>query len=153
MASRLHALTRKDVPFVWDAVQESITPGVVRLIQAARLIAWEAPKAAERASVDDLRGQPLVLFEPEAGFMEKPALHINQSHPTCERFQQLEQFLPEHHDQFALDPLELGTTNVVTHSIDTGDHPPIRQHPRCIPFALHQKVEELVQDMPDQDIV
>lgn len=37
---------------------------------------------------------------------------------------------------FALSPFELGHTSVVEHTIDTGDHPPIRQPPCRIPHAL-----------------
>ena len=36
---------------------------------------------------------------------------------------------------------QLSSTNIVTHSINTGDSAPIRQPPRRIPFALHKKVE------------
>ena len=32
-------------------------------------------------------------------------------------------------DVFALDDFELGRTSVVCHSIDTGDHKPIKQQP------------------------
>ena len=34
-------------------------------------------------------------------------------------------FLTEYNHLFALDKSELGSTNVITHSIDTGDHSPI----------------------------
>lgn len=38
-------------------------------------------------------------------------------------------------DLFALTPFELGATDLVAHSIDTGDSPPIRQPARRTPFA------------------
>ena len=59
-------------------------------------------------------------------------------------------------DVFALDPSELGSTKLVTHSIDTidtGDSPPIKQPARRIPFALCQTVEEMVQTMFEQGVV
>ena len=34
---------------------------------------------------------------------------------------------------------QLGSTNVVTHSINTGDGPPIKQHARHIPFYLRKR--------------
>ncbi|GFQ83779.1 transposon Ty3-I Gag-Pol polyprotein [Trichonephila clavata] len=37
---------------------------------------------------------------------------------------------------------EFGRTNLTKHRIDTGNHPPIKQHPRRLPFA---KVEEKVR--------
>ena len=48
---------------------------------------------------------------------------------------------------FALNPSELGFTDVVQHTIDTGDSRSVCQMPRRIPFALHGKVEEMVEDM------
>ena len=35
----------------------------------------------------------------------------------------------EYNNVFAKDPYELGRTNVVQHTIDTGAHPPIKQLP------------------------
>ena len=35
-----------------------------------------------------------------------------------------------------LDLSELGSTDIVTHEIVTGDHPPVHQPPRQIPFVL-----------------
>ena len=55
---------------------------------------------------------------------------------------------------------QLGSTNVVTHSINTGDNPintgnslPIKQPARHIPFALRRKVEELVDDMLQKQVI
>ena len=53
---------------------------------------------------------------------------------------------------FTLSNDELGTTDV-THSIDTGDHPPIKQPPRRIPYALRQTVDEMVDDMLRQEVI
>ena len=44
-----------------------------------------------------------------------------------------------------MDKNELGCTQDVAHTIDTGDHQPIRQPPRCVPFALRGKVEQMVE--------
>ena len=67
--------------------------------------------------------------------------------------QKLQAFLSEHSHLFALDRSELGATSVVTHSIDTGGHPPIRQAVRRTPFALRQHVDEMVQEMLDQGVI
>ena len=47
-------------------------------------------------------------------------------------------FIFKYNHLFALDRGEFGSTNIITHSIDTGDHPPIRQPVRRTPFALRQ---------------
>ena len=39
---------------------------------------------------------------------------------------------------FALNPSELGRTDLVRHVINTGDHPPIKQLPHRTPFALRK---------------
>ena len=52
-----------------------------------------------------------------------------------------------------MDATELGCTNLVTYSIDIGNSPPIRQPARRVPFALHSKMEQLVEDMLDQGVI
>ena len=56
-------------------------------------------------------------------------------------------------DLFALDSSELGRTSVVTHRINTGDHSPMKQPPRRIPFSLREKVCELTQEMLDHGVI
>ena len=80
-------------------------------------------------------------------------LHLNDCSLTAEQHIQLETFLQENEDVFALDSSELGSTDLVKHTINTGDHPPIRQHFRRTPFALRAKVDELVQEMLEQGII
>ena len=70
-----------------------------------------------------------------------------------EQHQKLEQLIRENADVFALDPSELGSTDLVVHSIDTGSHPPIRQLPRRMPFSLRHKVTELIQEMLDNHVI
>ena len=59
----------------------------------------------------------------------------------------------EFSDVFALDEMELGSTEWVTHSIDTGDQHPIRQPPRRIPYALRAKIDEMVEQMLDRGVI
>ena len=51
-------------------------------------------------------------------------IEMDLSHLTQEEQQSLKSLLASYTDVFALDPSELGTTQLVTHSIDTGTHPP-----------------------------
>ena len=62
-------------------------------------------------------------------------------------------FIFKYNHLFALDRGEFGSTNIITHSIDTGDHPPIRQPVRRTPFALRQRVDDLVHEMLNQGVV
>ena len=78
--------------------------------------------------------------------------HIEES-LSVEEIQQLKELIIELSDVFALDSSELGTTDHVTHIIDTGDSSPIKQHPCRIPFALRARVDQLVKEMRDQGVV
>ena len=48
---------------------------------------------------------------------------------------------------------KLGLTDLVSHTIYTGDNPPIRQPVRRTPFALRNKMEDLVQNMMEQGVM
>ena len=54
---------------------------------------------------------------------------------------------------FALDDTELGCTDILQHTIDTGGHPPIRQQPYRTPVVRRQKLNEMVDAMQEQGIV
>ena len=64
------------------------------------------------------------------------ALNIDESNLMVDETALLRELVEEYSDIFALDSTELGTTELVTHTIDTGDSHPIRQPLRRIPFAL-----------------
>lgn len=75
------------------------------------------------------------------------------NHLTTEDRVSLKDLLASYADVFALDSSELGTTELVAHSIDTGQHPPIKQPVRRMPFALRKKVDELVEEMLRQGVI
>ena len=54
---------------------------------------------------------------------------------------------------FALDDSELGHTDLVQHHVDTGDHPPIKQPVRRVPFVYRDKIAELVAGKEKQGVV
>lgn len=47
----------------------------------------------------------------------------------------------------------LGHTTVVTHSIDTGDSPPIKQRPRRLPYAHREEADRQIKDMLAQGVI
>ena len=81
------------------------------------------------------------------------ALNIDESNLLVDETALLRELVEEYSDIFALDSTELGTTELVTHSIDTGDRHPIRQPLRRIPFALQHTMEEMVQKMLAQGVI
>ena len=80
-------------------------------------------------------------------------LHLESSVLSIQELKCLQDFLIQHEDVFVLNSSELGSTDIVTHSIDTGDQPPIRQPVRRTSFALRSKVDEMVKEMMEQGVV
>ncbi|GBN97652.1 hypothetical protein AVEN_252661-1 [Araneus ventricosus] len=39
------------------------------------------------------------------------------------------------------------------HRINTGDHPPIKQYPRCLPLVRKEEADHLVKEMVDNGII
>ena len=67
-----------------------------------------------------------------------------------EKFKQL---LKKSTDVFALNDSELGCTDIVSHSIDTGDKPPVKQPPYRTPMIYREKIAEMVTEMQERGIV
>ena len=80
-------------------------------------------------------------------------LELNLEHLTPAEKNQTLRLIASYSDTFALDACELGTTTLVQHAINTGDHSPIRQQLRRMPFALRQDVDRLVGEMLDQGVI
>ncbi|GFX62378.1 retrovirus-related Pol polyprotein from transposon 412 [Trichonephila clavipes] len=56
-----------------------------------------------------------------------------------------ERLFQEFEDVFSRNSSDIGHTTVTQHRIDTADHPPIKQHPRRLPFAKQEEVGTLLQ--------
>ena len=72
---------------------------------------------------------------------------------SAEEGYKLTSLIDEYNDVFAINPMEVGRTDLVQHRIDTGGQAPLRQPPRRIPFSLRAKVEKMVQEMLDTGII
>ena len=103
------------------------------------------------ASVQRLESDLVDKEERKARLLALLDLNLGRLPPTVQR--ELETLLASYSDVFALDSSELGTTDVVTHLIVTGDHRPSRQPVRRTPFALREKVDTLVREMLEQKVI
>ena len=54
---------------------------------------------------------------------------------------------------FAVDDSELGSTSLVRHMINTGDHMPIKQQPYHTPVVRRQALAKMIGDMQEQGVV
>ena len=78
-------------------------------------------------------------------------LPVDKLNPV--ELEKLKEVLAESTDVFALDDSELGCTGLVQHSIDTGDHHPVKQPPYRTPVVYREKIEQMVSDMQKQGVV
>ena len=70
-----------------------------------------------------------------------------------EEKKQLKELVLEFSDVFALDETELGSTDCISHVIDTGESQPIRQPPRRKPFALRRTIQDMVRSMLERGVI
>ena len=80
-------------------------------------------------------------------------LKLELDHLTTGERETIRALVTAYDDVFALDASELGTTNVVTHSIDTAEHRPVRQPVRRAPFTLRPKIDKLIKEMLEQKVI
>lgn len=66
---------------------------------------------------------------------------------TIPQQQQFRDFLKKNIDMFAVDPKCPGTNTQVKHHIDTGEHPPIKQHPYRSSFKENEIIQKEVKTM------
>ena len=108
-----------------DALEESVSKALVSAVASSKI------------------GRETELLE---------QLDLQLEHLSTEQKLQLTKLITGYTDVFALNSQELGTTSLVKHVIKT-DHPPIRQPVRRMPFALRNKVDNMVQEMLTQDVI
>ncbi|GFV53946.1 retrovirus-related Pol polyprotein from transposon 17.6 [Trichonephila clavipes] len=73
---------------------------------------------------------------------------------NCPRTEKLRRkTVQEFEDVFSRNSSDIGHTTVTQHRIDTADHPPIKQHPRRLPFAKQEEVGTLLREMQENDII
>ena len=75
------------------------------------------------------------------------------SHVSEAQRQKIVELLEKNADLFAKSDADLGKTHLVTAHIETGDAPPIKQSPYCLPFSQRKLVEEHIQKMLDAGII
>lgn len=72
---------------------------------------------------------------------------------TLEQKQKLQNLIIEYQNSFSTTSTDMGLTNLVEHKINTGNAPPIKQHPRRLPLAKMGEVEKEIEDMLDKGVI
>ena len=70
-----------------------------------------------------------------------------------EEKQQIAKTLTDFQDTFSKDEFDLGYTNLIEHTIDVGDHKPIKQAPRRVPVAFASEEEKVIKQLEQQGII
>ena len=65
----------------------------------------------------------------------------------------MHEIIKKHKKAFSLSKTDLGRTEVIKHSIDTGDAMPVRQQPRRMSTKQKQEVGKLVDDILDDGVI
>ena len=90
-------------------------------------------------------------FEEEFVSHKKPKL---QDAPIDQRTkQELEQLLERNKDCFAEDERQIGTTPLITMSIDTGDHPPVAKRPYTLALKHHDWVKAEIDKLLEAGVI
>jgi transposase InsO family protein len=78
---------------------------------------------------------------------------INTGVLAIDEKNKLFQILTEYSDIFSKGKMDIGCTQLLQHTIDTGDSAPIACSPRRVPLALEEKVDKLVEELLAHDII
>ena len=86
-----------------------------------------------------------IVYDPEVerGRREKLAGQLGLDDDSVE----LREIVLGSHDVFAVEESERGEVRDVCHKVETGDSPPVRQAVRRVPFALRERMGEMVSEM------
>ena len=90
-------------------------------------------------------------FEEEFISHQKPVL---QNAPIDQKIKlELEQLFERNQDCFAEDERQIGTTSLITLSIDTGDHPPVAKRPYTLALKHHDWVKAEIDKLLEVGVI
>ncbi len=122
-------------------------------------VVYKGTKIATVEGIDDEPRQAVLAVQPEARGVSRtkrqaPSKMVEKcaSDLGVEQREQLLQLLIEFADIFAEEG-ELGRTDRITHNIDTGSAPPIRQSVRRVPVCQKTELKDLLTDMEKKEVI
>ncbi|GFY06098.1 retrovirus-related Pol polyprotein from transposon 412 [Trichonephila clavipes] len=140
IASTLVDLSRKTIPVRICNVTEK-----PRVFQKGEVLATCSPVTCVCKSSSLLLSNSPQQLTPD--LLENAELYPEQKSSAERMFQEFEDVF------FSRNSSDIGHTTVTQHRIDTADHPPIKQHPRRLPFAKQEEVGTLLREMQENDII
>ena len=91
--------------------------------------------------------------QPTPNRLDTVPVDFSKSVLTPEEQARLRCLLNEYRDIFAVQPDDLGRTNIVQHHIETGNHPPIRSRPYRVPHAQREVIDKHIDDMLHRNVI
>ena len=107
----------------------------------------------EEFSIEEVTTATIVEVKSQATPESLPGVDLSQSAVNDEQRQQLEALLPSYSDVFSARDQDYGCTNVVKHSIKTGDASPCRQRAYRTSPHTRAEIDRQVQQLLSQDII
>ena len=154
-------------------VHQGRVPVRVRNLQPHPVLLHRHQKLAQVDPLAVREGQDLNLAEVSPGVIEVSVVQLSEvpgdpgeglpKHLTCESLQgdgldpdqqfQLKRFLAKWEHLFSAHDEDYGCTDVVTHTIPTGEATPIRERYRPVPPTLYKELRTLLQGMIASGVV
>ena len=106
----------------------------------------------EEFSIEEVTTATIVEVKSQATSESLPGVDLSQSAVNDEQCQQLEALLLSYSDVFSAHDQDYGCTNVVKHSIKTGDASPCRQRAYRTSPHTRAEIDKQVQQLLSQDI-
>jgi len=119
---------------------------------------YRGTKLANAETVDERNVNIVGNFDVDAHSDTPMPVYADSINRLPDDFSQSQQdkflaLLSLYSDVIAAGPDDLGHTQVLSHHIDTGDAPPIRQAACRVPMPCREKVQQLLQDMLSKKII
>ncbi|VDO16081.1 unnamed protein product [Haemonchus placei] len=110
---------------------------------------WIDPRIVDAPSDMMVLQQHAVLQDAEGTYTLVDIL--NENRKAGDVPEELHRVIEEYNDVFAVSDTELTQTNLVTHDIDAGRHPPIRQKTGPVPHGIRAEVDTMLRDQKKCD--
>ena len=155
--SSLHRLADNNIPLVIEnhsGEQVVLTPGtiigdLVDPIEPTFCRAWDrAPETpiARKVGVNIEEGEIASVGGSLPSHVQE-LFDRSQEHLSPEETTKLRHLLTEYQDVFSKDNFDIGCTNLLTFSIDTGDHKPVKIGPRRMNPEAASAADEIIEEL------
>ncbi|VDL81868.1 unnamed protein product [Nippostrongylus brasiliensis] len=135
-------------------VNRGLEPSVLRVGEVVGR--WDNQEDWDEVGGNEVPGDLLRLQHTkysEHNRLAKLRTLLTENRKTRTMSGELWRVVQENHEVFAVDDPELTQTDLVTHEIDTGSSPPIRQRTRPVPVGARSELKEILKRLLERGII